>query len=732
MASRLPSCLRDLRFSLHLAAVSFLATQLYAADVALPAIVRVFPLGGTAGSSVTLELSGERLSNTRSVQFDCNDLRWTKTLDSSSGKVVGLVSISRDASLGPHMLHAVTDDGPSNSAIFNVGQFPSVLEREPNDRTAEAQFLDTGPLEVQGKLDGAADIDQFAIRVRKGERKVFDLRAIEHGSAVEARMYLLDERGAQVAFNDDRSDIDENPLIEHTFDRDGVYRIKLDQYRGPRGFNFGKNCTYILRISSLPGIRYIAPLGLRRGRAGRLQISGTGVEALNRVYLTPLRAAEYARMTYPYTMPVRFAPDPPDAAAVARINGTVVRRNHGEVAVEFMVPDDAEVGLWRIWVASREGVADGPPLEISDGPELTEAEARNSPLQVRPFAINGSLAAEGEKDTFRIEGRAGQPMHFWTLAAQLGVPALDTILQLRDASGKKLAEGDDVVAGQGTLIGNPDSSLFYTPVVDGPLFLTVADRLKRGGPDLQYRLKVSGDRPSFQLFTTPENFTVQQGGTAQIKVHLVRDAGFEGEVPVWFEGMPDGVEALRGKFRADQLFEPNADGADMIIPEISFLIHVPESVPPGTYEFRVFGAAAGHESGPNRHVVEAHRTMLMGPLLDLWNFVRRPLAGISLTVVAPFDSRVLISDRNVSLSPGDTAKLDLQTKHIPAEATFVLKGLPRDVTYEVGQRSPEQVAVLLKAGPKANKGTSEISVEANIGNRWVPSDIISLQIEKRP
>jgi hypothetical protein len=212
----------------------------------------------------------------------------------------------------------------------------------------------------------------------------------------------------------------------------------------------------------------------------------------------------------------------------------------------------------------------------------------------------------------------------------------------------------------------------------------------------------------------------------------VRDAGFEGELPVWFEGMPDGVEALRGKFRADELFEPNADGADMIIPEISFLIHVPESVPPGTYEFRVFGAAAGHESGPNRHVVEAHRTMLMGPLLDLWNFVRRPLAGISLTVVAPFDSRVLISDRSVSLSPGDTAKLDLQTKHIPAEATFVLKGLPRDVTYEVGQRSPEQVAVLLKAGPKANKGTSEISVEANIGNRWVPSDIISLQIEKRP
>ena len=50
--------------------------------------------------------------------------------------------------------------------------------------------------------------------------------------------------------------------------------------------------------------------------------------------------------------------------------------------------------------------------------------------------------------------------------------------------GKKVAESDDVVAGQGTVIGNPDSSLFYTPQEDGPLFLTVFDRLNRGGPGL--------------------------------------------------------------------------------------------------------------------------------------------------------------------------------------------------------------------------------------------------------
>ena len=87
------------------------------------------------------------------------------------------------------------------------------------------------------------------------------------------------------------------------------------------------------------------------------------------------------------------------------------------------------------------------------------------------MAINGSLQRPKEEDVYQINAVAGQPLHCWTLAAQLGVPHLDTVLELRDASGKKLAENDDVVAGQGTLIGNPDSSLFYTPTQDGPLTL---------------------------------------------------------------------------------------------------------------------------------------------------------------------------------------------------------------------------------------------------------------------
>src|SRR5215470_8988478 len=101
-----------------------------------PELVRVFPLGGQAGTTVSLEILGERLSNVVTVEFDARDLVW-KTTQASPVKVTGEVRISPSAALGAHMLRVITLDGPSNSAIFNIGQFPSPREIEPNNKLGQ-------------------------------------------------------------------------------------------------------------------------------------------------------------------------------------------------------------------------------------------------------------------------------------------------------------------------------------------------------------------------------------------------------------------------------------------------------------------------------------------------------------------------------------------------------------------------------------------------------------------
>ncbi|MBI3665566.1 MAG: PPC domain-containing protein [Acidobacteria bacterium] len=716
----------------RLLAVAAAVSPLTAADLPSPKIVRVYPLGGQRGASLALEILGEYLANAISVEFDCRDLVWTRTSHASSGKLAGTVSISPQAALGPHMLRAVTLDGYSTSALFNVGQFPSVPEAEPNDSVRQAQEIPALPVEIQGGMDGAPDIDVYAIRVRASERWTFDLRSIEYGSALEAKMFLLDSRGNRVAFDDDRSDFDETPFIEHTFPADGKYYIKLDQYRGPRGFNFGKNSTYILRISALPVMQYASPFGARAGRTTRIALAGTALENLESVHLTEIRRGEYARFTYPFTMPIHFRADSPTAAEATRIVGNIRSRTAQRVDVDFQVPAGSSPGLWRLWGRGSKGVSDGPEIEITDSEEYDERSASQGDSKRGEYTINGSLERPGEQDVYRIEGVAGRPLHFWTLAAQLGIPNLDTVLLLRDAAGKKLAENDDVVAGQGTLIGNPDSSLFYTPSQDGPLFLGVKDRLRRGGPSYQYRLKIKSEASSFQLFTTPENFVVPREGSGEIKVHLIREAGFAGEVSVWFEGMPPGVEAPRGKFRADQLFEPNADGADMIIPAITFQIRAPASLPPGNYPIRISGVATAEEGNPNRRVVEAGTTLIMGPLLDLWTVIRRPLPQITMTVCEPPPARLSSQVRSLTLPRTETATLELKAEGVPERAPFRVLELPPGVTYRRTGRQGDQITLTLEASAEAPLGSRDISAETEVRCRRISTLPIAVSITPAP
>ncbi len=710
-------------------------------------IARIYPLGGQQGTSVTLEILSQKkvrystraaggLSNAVRIEFDCQDLVWKQTLEASRGKLVGTVEIAPGAALGPHLLRVLTREGYSTSALFNVGQFSDLLEAEPNDTWKQAQPATDLPRTVQGRLDGAADVDIFAIQVKADQRWTFDFRSIDFGSAVESKMSLLDQFGAEVAFNDDRSFYDETPFLEKTFEIGGTYYVKLDQYRGARGFNFGKNCAYMLRVTSLPTVHHLAPLGLAAGKTSQMNLAGSALEGTEEVYLTRIRGAEYARMTYPYTVPIRFENDPPTGGEVDRIDGKLLQARPQSVEVEFSVPAAARTGLWRVWVSGSHGVVDGPSLEVSGWTEYEEGNTGSADWRQGPYGVHGQLGNPGEQDTFEIPSEAGEPLHLWTVAAQLGVPDLDTVLVLKDASGKTLAESDDVVAGQGTLIGNPDSSLFYTPEQSGRLFLTVKDRLSRGGPGYVYRLKVKSERPSFQLFTTPENVNLAPGSSAQIKVHLVREAGFQGEVSIWFEGLPGSVEPGEGKFRADQLFEPNADGADMIIPEIPFQIHIPESQPLGMHAFQVRGAPTSEKTSQDGRVVKAETTLILGPLLDAWNYTRRPLPRTSLTIVEPLSSYLSVSKQHggggrspsLSLAQESTATLTLQAENIPRGAPVIVKDLPSGVTVSSRSRENNQIALIIKADPETPVGTFEVSAEAKVGDRWIYTEAIDLKV----
>jgi hypothetical protein len=707
-------------------AAGLAALALAAAAWGAPSITRMSPLGGMRGTTVRIELSGAELSNVVGAEFDTPEILWKSTRSASHKRVEGEIAIGATAGLGPHLMKLRTLDGHSETVLLYVGQFPAVPDTEPNDTRARAQTIPAIPAEIYGEIAAVEDSDYYAVDVQAGETLNFELRAYEYGSQLEAKLHLYDSSGRRVAFNDDYSDFDDNPALTYRFPAPGRYFAHVDLYRGPRAYGARVNNSYVLRISRLPVLHHVSRLGAAPGAPVRFTIAGGGLEAAAEVMLTQARRAEYFRMTYPTTVPI--------AAEIARpevVRGEVVRRQAGQLEVEFRLPAGIPPGLWRLAVAGPAGVAEGGLFEVAPTAEWSEA-AEIDARRAGEIAVNGALAGPREKDTYRVRVKARQPLHIWTLSAQLGQPELDTVLELRSPEGKLLQESDDAVTGIASL-GNADSSLFYTPPADDVLLLTIRDRQNRGGPAFAYRLRLRPEIPRFQLWTLPDNLTIPRGGAADLTVQMAREPGFENEeVSVWVEGVPGLAEAPRARFRADQAWEPGADLLQQITPEVTIPLRIPAGIAPGQYTIRVLGVAKREEHLPGRRIVEAHANLKRGPLNGLFNYTRRPLAAVTLSVVEPVTAEVKTELTGMEAVPGAAVRLKVTLANVPAGAAVELRGLPEAVTWRKVESTPESVEFEMEAPPALAGRSFAFTAEANVNGRWTPSREMQLKIAVGP
>ncbi len=582
---------------------AFLALAISFSATASPNIIRVTPLGGQAGTVVEVEVTGKDLAGFQTAWFDTTDLEWIESIETKAESVRGKIRIKANAALGPHRIQARTIQGPTNTRLFNVHEFPGVNEVEPNDRQTSAQPIELKPQVVHGYMKGLADVDRFTFTARKDQRWLFDVQSIERGGFLECSLTLYDESGRELAFNEDQDEYLETPRLSVIFPGSGRYTVKLDQYRGPQGVACSDNCGYAMHLSQLPVVTGIFPLGARPGNKYSVRIHGEALQTVTGAYMQRARGAEHYRLTFPFSIPL----DGSDKE-LARIEATTISASGQQAEAAFEIPASARPGLWRLWLKTPNGAAEAMTIEVDEDRAAVDAVL-------------------GENNSHPVTLEAGKPFHAWTLATQLGLPLIDTVLELWSADGKLLAEHDDLMTGQGTVIGNPDSSLYYTPVKPERARLTVRDRTDRTGPTFAYRLHIENAEPSFQLLAEPEELTIVPGGEATLEALLIKQPGFEKAVDVWIEGLPPGFEATKGRFRADQHFGPSGDGDNVNIPIVPLRIKAPSTISPGDYPIRVRARAAG-ESGP---IVEGFTTLWIGPD-GKRNDTRRPLPAINIHV----------------------------------------------------------------------------------------------------
>lgn len=140
-----------------------------------------FPLGGPAGATVVVEVSGGNLERPRTKEV---------TLAGEPGSFVAVGGFD-----GP--------GGPVSSPMrLVVGGGSEVMEAGDDAATGSATPLEVGQT-ANGRIARPGEVDRYAMRVKKGESIGVRVRAAELGSWLDSVVRVVDAEGQELAQNDD-------------------------------------------------------------------------------------------------------------------------------------------------------------------------------------------------------------------------------------------------------------------------------------------------------------------------------------------------------------------------------------------------------------------------------------------------------------------------------------------------------------------------------------------------
>ncbi len=434
-----------------------------------------------------------------------------------------------------------------------VGTLPEVQEQEPNDTPASAQVLPSASVVVNGRLQKAGDVDAFAIRLHKGQTLVASLEANHTlGSPLDGVLQVLSADGFVLAQNNDEHGLD--PQVVFTAPRDGSYVVRIFAFPAEPGtsIQFAGGETYIYRLTLTTGgfADHAFPLAVPRADPGRVEVAGWNI--------------------------------PADAKKLAVKPG----------------PDSDTVTLWHPQLANTLSV------RIEPHPCVIGIAGRKGPQSVHlPVTISGRIERAGDVAGYEFPARKGQQLVFRIEGGSVG-SLIDPQLVLTDAAGKRLVQADDSTEGKP---GTRDTGLTFGVPQDGIYRIEVRDQAGQGGFRNFYRLRAVLAEPDYAMTVPTDRLTLVSGKPLTLAVAIERRNGFDKEVAIAVEGLPEGVTAA-------PVTSAGASGK-------AVTLRLEAKGGPAAGPIRIVGRVAG-QVGLSRRAT-APRGGLPGQTADLWlNVVR--------------------------------------------------------------------------------------------------------------
>ena len=460
-----------------------------------PRLLTVIPMGGQVGTNVEVSITGENIEKVNALLFSTPKIT-AKPVIGADGKSVEnkfLVTIAADAPTGVHDARVLSRLGISAARAFSVGRLPEVTRGLPNNsvETAMAMKLNS----VCNAMTSKRLVDFYSFQGAKGKRVVVDCAATGIDSKLTPVVIIADTQGRDLLVNRTGG------ALEFTPPADSTYLIKLHSLT----FQGGVQHFYRLALQEVAG------------------------------------------------------------------NGTVPRQ-----------PATATVSSMS-W----------PPEGLAAAAKANEAEPNNQPAQAQkmtlPCDIAGSFFPAADVDTFEFSAKKGETWWVEVASERLGLPTDPFVLVQRvtkigdKETLKDVAELYDIPSPMkpGTYVpassyngppydaGSPDVLGKVEIKEDGVYRLQVRDLFggTRSDASNVYRLIIRQAAPDFKLVAWAAHISVRQndfgtiskpialraGATMAFEVVVVRRDGFDGDIDLAMEGLPQGVTASGLKIPAGKV-----------------------------------------------------------------------------------------------------------------------------------------------------------------------------------
>ncbi len=457
-----------------------------------PKLDHLFPSGGQRGQTIVVKAEGSFDPWPPTVWVEGRGV----SVEPSADKGQLSIQVAPDAPPGVAWIRLYNDEGASALRPFVVGTVSELVEVEPNDDPAKAQAIDSPAVTINGRLAKSGDVDGFAVELKAGQTLVASLlgnRVL--GSPMDALLQVATPKGFVLAHVDDDHGFD--PQLAFTAPSDGTYVVRTFAFPATpnSSIRFAGSDDFIYRLTLTTGgfVDYPAPLAVPRDDPGAVEVVGWNVP-------------EEAR-----SLPVQQERRSDDVAVLAH----PALANSAEVP---LVPYPA--------VLEREP-------NPADSPQAIDL----------PVSLTGRIEPKGDADVYRFTARKDEKRLFRVASRSLGFP-LDPILRVLDANGKVVTEADD------TGRDSRDVELLFTAPADGDYRILVRDLNGRGGPRFVYRLDAIRPEPDYRLSVASDHFTLNPDKALEIPVTIALENGFEGNVLLTIEGLPEGVKAEQAEASA--------------------------------------------------------------------------------------------------------------------------------------------------------------------------------------